>query len=167
MVFQQLEHAIDVEGLLQDADDVIAELGRDLRPFGLGAGGDDGDGKAFGLGVAAHPAQNRDPADARHLQIEQDEAREIFAGGQVCDRFLAVRGTLHTYHIHLGSGNVLMKPNDQFLCIVPGRSMSESLSEIFLPFEGDSMLSIILSKAFMLADDTKISDASITSQLKR
>ena len=35
------------------------------------------------------------------------------------DRFLVVRGDLRTYKIHLGSGNILMEPNDQYLCIVP------------------------------------------------
>ena len=35
------------------------------------------------------------------------------------DRFLVVRGKLHTYKIHLGTGNILMEPNDQYLCIVP------------------------------------------------
>ena len=35
-----------------------------------------------------------------------------------------------------------------------------------LPFEGDDTLSIILSKAFMLADDDKIKDASINSQIR-
>ena len=38
------------------------------------------------------------------------------------DRFLLVRGDLRTYKIHLGSGNILMEPNDQYLCIVPSRS---------------------------------------------
>src|SRR4029453_18397361 len=28
------------------------------------------------------------------------------------ERFLVVRGTLRTYKIHLGSGNILMEPND-------------------------------------------------------
>jgi hypothetical protein len=32
------------------------------------------------------------------------------------DKFLIVRGQLRTYKIHLGSGNVLMGPNDQYLC---------------------------------------------------
>ena len=35
------------------------------------------------------------------------------------DRFLVVRGTKRTYKIHLGSGNILMEPNDEYLCIVP------------------------------------------------
>ena len=80
-------------------------------------------------------------------------------------RFLIVRGELRTYKIHLGSGNILMEPNDQYLCIVPGRN--EETGDSFLPFEGDRMLAIILSKAFLLADDTKIKDPTIVSQIKR
>lgn len=37
------------------------------------------------------------------------------------DRFLVVRGKLRTYRIHLGSSNIQMEPNQQYLCIVPGR----------------------------------------------
>ncbi len=80
-------------------------------------------------------------------------------------KFLMVRGDLRTYKIHLGSGNILMEPNDQYLCIVPGRS--EEAGDLFLPFEGDRMLAIILSKAFLLADDTGIKDPTIVSQIKR
>lgn len=80
-------------------------------------------------------------------------------------RFLIVQGTLRTYKIHLGSGNILMEPNEQYLCIVPGRS--EETDDLFLPFEGDRMLAIILSKAFLLADDTAIKDPTIVSQIKR
>ena len=83
------------------------------------------------------------------------------------DRFLVVRGDLRTYKIHLGSGNILMEPNDQYLCIVPSRSTSGGVSDVFLPFEGDATLSIILSKAFLLAADTRIKDATITRQIAR
>ncbi|MEQ4724883.1 hypothetical protein [Nonomuraea sp. B19D2] len=83
---------------------------------------------------------------------------------ELTDRFLRVRGQLRTYRIHLGSGNILMEPNDAYLCIVPDRG--RSASSVFLPFEEDGgMLSVILSKAFLLADDTRISDPSITRQL--
>ena len=78
--------------------------------------------------------------------------------------FLVVKGTIRIYKIHLGSGNILMKPNDQYLCIVADRS--KRTNEVFLPFEGDSTLSVILSKALMLADDTKIKDRTIISQIK-
>lgn len=83
-------------------------------------------------------------------------------------KFLIVRGDLKTYKIHLGSGNILMTPNDQYLCIVPDRSIGrEGTAGLFLPFEGDQMLSVILSKAFLLADETRITDRTILSQLGR
>ncbi|BDI30625.1 hypothetical protein CCAX7_26760 [Capsulimonas corticalis] len=82
-------------------------------------------------------------------------------------KFLTVQGALRAYKIHLGSGNILMEPNDQYLCIVPGRGAGapEATQGLFLPFEGDQMLSIILSKAFLLADDAKITDPTITRQI--
>jgi len=82
------------------------------------------------------------------------------------DKHLVVKGKIRTYKIHLGSGNILMEPNDQYLCIVPDRS-GKSTGKLFLPFEGDQMLSIILSKAFLLGADEKIKDTTITRQLKR
>jgi len=84
------------------------------------------------------------------------------------ERFLVVRGQLRTYKIHLGSGNILMEPNDQYLCIVPDRKSDASKlgNRVILPFEGDSTLSIILSKAFLLAEDEKIHDQSIVRQIK-
>ncbi|NRA56993.1 MAG: hypothetical protein HRU13_02595 [Phycisphaerales bacterium] len=44
---------------------------------------------------------------------------------------------------------------------------TESGRGVFLPFEGDRMLAIILSKAFMLAADDKITDKTILSQIGR
>ena len=38
--------------------------------------------------------------------------------------------------------------------------------DVHLPFEGDDTLSVILSKAFLLADDAHISDPTIRRQLK-
>jgi hypothetical protein len=84
----------------------------------------------------------------------------------LAERFLIVRGSLRTYKIHLGSGNILMEPNDQYLCIVPKQTVAGG-ERVFLPFEGDGTLSIVLSKAFLLAEDAKITDPTITSQLKR
>ena len=84
----------------------------------------------------------------------------------LADRFLIVRGSLRTYKIHLGSGNILMSPNDQYLCIVAKQHRGDD-ERIHLPFDGDGTLSLILSKAFLLADDAKITDPTITSQLKK
>jgi hypothetical protein len=83
------------------------------------------------------------------------------------DKFLVVKGKLRTYKIHLGSTNILMEPNDQYLCIVPDRSKTPIAQQVFLPFEGDPGFSVILSKAFLLAEDDKITDTTITSQINR
>ncbi|GHA02809.1 hypothetical protein GCM10010329_26120 [Streptomyces spiroverticillatus] len=80
-------------------------------------------------------------------------------------RYLEVRGELGTYRIHLGSANVLMAPDDTYLCIVPAKKGGPS-GKVFLPFE-DERLSVVLSKAFLLADDARITDESILAQIKR
>jgi len=85
---------------------------------------------------------------------------------EIKDKFLVVQGKLRTYKIHLGSGNILMEPNDQYLCIVPDRSAKTVTTDVFLPFEGDAVLSIILSKALLLMDDDKITDETINRQIK-
>ncbi|GAA2213963.1 hypothetical protein GCM10009850_094270 [Nonomuraea monospora] len=79
------------------------------------------------------------------------------------DRFLVVRGDLRTYKIHLGSANILMDPGDVYLCIVPERRRD---GRLFLPFEEDDRLALILSKAFLLARDTEITDETILRQIK-
>jgi hypothetical protein len=83
------------------------------------------------------------------------------------DKFLVVTGDLNTYKIHIGSGNILMEPNDEYLCIVPTRGIAAMPNSLFLPFEGDALLSVIISKAVLLAEDAKITDQSIVRQIKR
>ena len=80
------------------------------------------------------------------------------------ERFLEVRGDLRTYKIHLGSSNILMSPADRYLCIVATRHPNDE--RLFLPFQDDSTLSLILSKAFLLANDTAIKDETILIQIR-
>lgn len=81
------------------------------------------------------------------------------------ERFLVVRGDLRTYRIHLGSGNIQMEPNAEYLCIVTaGRGAA---GKLFLPLDDDPVLTLILSKAFLLAADASITDATIVEQIKR
>ncbi|MFF0557100.1 DUF4132 domain-containing protein [Streptomyces sp. NPDC004266] len=85
---------------------------------------------------------------------------------ELTDRFLRVRGELRAYRIHLGSGNVLMEPDDAYLCVVQDRVRDRG--KVFLPFEEDGgLLSVILSKALLLAADDRITDPTITSQIRR
>ncbi|MBF9219818.1 DUF4132 domain-containing protein [Hymenobacter ruricola] len=106
-------------------------------------------------------------AKSRKLALERLVPRlKIGKVSEIKGNFLVVKGHRHTYKIHLGSGNILMEPNDQYLCIVPDRSgKTLGTGDVFLPFEGDAVLSIILSKALLLMDDDKITDSTILRQL--
>lgn len=85
---------------------------------------------------------------------------------RIAGRFLHVQGNLWSYNIHLGSGSVLRAPDDRFLCIVRGRPSITEAELPALPFEGDAMLSLILSKALLLAADDQIVDPIILRQLR-
>lgn len=106
-------------------------------------------------------------AEARRAALERLLPRLRIADRCSLDgRFLRVRGDLRTYKIHLGSGNILMEPDDAYLCVVPERRTKKGdAGRIFLPFE-DDRLSLILSKAFLLAADTDITDDTILAQIK-
>ncbi|MFN9972713.1 MAG: DUF4132 domain-containing protein, partial [Phycisphaerae bacterium] len=122
--------------------------------------------QAYSFGDLAATAQTR-----RDLLSRLVPRLKIADRCSLSDRFLVVRGNIRTYKIHLGSGNILMEPNDQYLCIVPsssgsiGGTKSAGASGVFLPFEGDRTLSIILSKAFLLAADDAITDTTSTRQI--
>ncbi|HVQ88559.1 MAG TPA: DUF4132 domain-containing protein [Actinomycetes bacterium] len=87
---------------------------------------------------------------------------------EISGNFLVVRGQLREYRIHLGSTNILMSPNDSYLCIVPKRADVTNAADqhLWLPFEADSKLAVILSKAFMLAADVSITDPTIIDQIR-
>ncbi|WP_375423341.1 DUF4132 domain-containing protein [uncultured Friedmanniella sp.] len=103
--------------------------------------------------------------------VRRDALRRILPRTKIADRayvdgrFLVVQGQLRSYKIHLGSGNILMSPNDTYLCIVPAQPAARPA--VYLPFEEDGRLSLILSKAFLLADDRAISDPTIVAQLRQ
>jgi hypothetical protein len=106
-------------------------------------------------------------AQTRRTILERLVPKLKIAG--VCsfeEKFLIVQGRRHGYKIHLGSGNILIMPQDKYLCIVPAQGQVDKAgNKIFLPFEGDRILSVILSKAFLLAADDKITDTTILRQL--
>ncbi|MFE5811445.1 DUF4132 domain-containing protein [Streptomyces sp. NPDC056491] len=118
---------------------------------------------AYGFGELNQSAETRRALLERLVPRLAIADRCTFEG-----RFLHVRGELRTYRIHLGSGNVLMTPNDQYLCIVPGGSAGTAgAGSGYLPFEGDRTLAIVLSKAMLLAKDSEITDPTITGQIRR
>jgi hypothetical protein len=115
----------------------------------------------FSFGELSTSAKTRKEVLERLVPKLKIASRCAFVG-----KFLVVKGSLRTYKIHLGSGNILMEPNDEYLCIVPRQAEADNLG-VLLPFEGDRTLSIVLSKAFLLAEDAKIKDETITRQIRQ
>jgi hypothetical protein len=134
--------------------------------------------------IGTDPAWNRDHPDDPHLPYWQQfafgdltsaaEHRRVVLESllpklairdrcRLDGRFLLVRGDLHEYRIHIGSGNVLMEPGSRYLCIVQGSG--DTAANLPLPFEGDRILGVVLSKALLLVNDTKIKDPTIARQL--
>jgi hypothetical protein len=134
--------------------------------------------------IGTDPAWNRDHPDDSHLPYWQQFAfgdltsaaehrREVLESllpklairdrCRLDGRFLLVRGDLHEYRIHIGSANVLIEPGSRYLCIVQGSG--DTAANLPLPFEGDRILGLVLSKALLLVNDTKIKDPTIARQL--
>jgi hypothetical protein len=141
----------------------VCSIGNDPAWQDHGEGGQFGDyWRSFSFGDLSVAAKTRREVLERLLP-----RLKIASQCSLQDKFLVVRGSLRTYKIHLGSSNILMEPNDQYLCIVPDRSAGfVSSREISLPFEGDNQLAVILSKAFLLAADDKIKDQTILHQIR-
>lgn len=81
---------------------------------------------------------------------------------ELTDTHVHVRGVLHSYKIHIGTGNIFLDPDQRYICIVP--DIRKKKSSIALPFDDDQTLSVILSKLFLLATDDKITDPVILRQ---
>lgn len=98
----------------------------------------------------------------RHAMLARIVPRLAIADKlSLSDKALVVRGTRHTYEIHLGSGAA--SRNGRHICIVPKNTAMAD--RVWLPFEGDRTLSIIISKAVLLAADDKITDPVILGQI--
>jgi hypothetical protein len=87
---------------------------------------------------------------------------EISERCHVAGDWLMVDGRRTTYRIHLGSGASQLAASGRHLCIVPAGGEDDLA---FLPSEGDATLSLILSKAMLLARDDLIEDPTILRQL--
>jgi Domain of unknown function (DUF4132) len=108
---------------------------------------------------------------AETAQVRREVLAELLPKLKIADRvqledtYIRVRGNLAEYKVHLGSANVLIEPDDRYLCIVP--TTSGRKKHVMLPFDGDDVLSLVLSKVVMLAADDKITDHTIVQQIQR
>ncbi|MEQ8766270.1 MAG: DUF4132 domain-containing protein [Planctomycetota bacterium] len=105
-------------------------------------------------------------SQARRRLLERVVPRlDIADRCRVEGRYLLVEGDLRSYRIHVGSGHVLMDPNDEIL--IAARPLNAKSEPPFLPFEGDSLLSQILRDAFTLANDSAIQDETLLEVIRR
>lgn len=82
-------------------------------------------------------------------------------------RFLRVQGQLRAYKIHLGSGHVLMEPNDEFLSVPRATTANKpaSFGNLLRPFMDDLLLLEIIQRAALLAADKCIRAGSLKEQI--
>ena len=85
------------------------------------------------------------PYPPRRAGADRPQTQRSPGSWNFCDRFGGSMGAVNTYKIHLGSANIQIEPDDRYLCIVP--AAADHPSKVMLPFEGDKVLSVILSKA--------------------
>lgn len=98
--------------------------------------------------------------DILALLIPQTAFSERYS---VDGQYLFVRGELASYKIHIGSGDVWNAATNGWIPIDP--KMSAKTANLFLPDEGDIMLTVILSKAYLLAEDNLIADKGLLDKI--
>lgn len=87
---------------------------------------------------------------------------------QIKEHFLHIDGQRASYKIHLGSGHVLLNPSGQILPLMPDRDkvLAHQMHRPSLSFDQDRILSLILSKALLLANDQNITDPGLLKRLE-
>ncbi|RAJ82021.1 uncharacterized protein DUF4132 [Chitinophaga dinghuensis] len=78
--------------------------------------------------------------------------------------YLYVTGRLASYKIHLSIGLAYNSKTDRYIGIRP--NLTERSATQYLPDEGDLMLTVILSKASILATDNEITDKEILPDIR-
>ncbi|MFJ5828611.1 DUF4132 domain-containing protein [Streptomyces sp. NPDC093089] len=155
---------------------VLSEALRDVGLFaGVASVGADPDWRGRGEDRAHDGYRERwafgelsEPARIRRATLAGLLPRTGIADrAELTDRFPRVRGEVRTYRIHLGSGSVLMEPSDTYPAVDADRAARDG-GRVFLPFEEDGgMLSVILSKAVLLAADDRITDPALAARIRR
>lgn len=121
------------------------------------------------LAVSVAHAGGVDP-EASHSTIEMrrvivEHAMPMFgiSNVKIIGNFAKIKGELGSYNIHLGSG-VIHKEGGVQIAVLPVHSQSRG--RIFLPFlDEDPKTAEIISKILLFAEDTRIKDPSILSQI--
>lgn len=107
------------------------------------------------------PTRAQSRAEVLTALIEDLGLRRVAVEGVAA----VVHGSRAVYRVHLTSGSIHVEPGG-YLCVVPDGFGRKPHRRLFLPFaDDDPMTSVVLSKVLLLAEDEKITDPSILSQL--
>ena len=151
---------------LRDADLIVsvASIGADAAWIDAGVGREHEAYQDYWRAYVDAPLETL-ATNRRETLAELLPALEIAGRCELTDRHLVVHGDCASYEIHLGSAAVFTAAEHRHICIVPARSAK--LTGGYLPFDDDRTLTLILSKAVLLADDRAITDPTILQQLGR
>ncbi len=143
----------------------VSSIGRDA--FWQDNGGeeiDDADRRAITAAYAAtyRKSGSKELMSVRHRFLERRLPSMPFATNmKLHEGFLEVAGSSgNSYQIHLGSAAVSLA--GRHICIVP---KGDALEDNLIPFEGDTILNEVMSKAFLLLNDTAVQDPGIKAQI--
>lgn len=156
--------AIALSEALRDADLVVsvASIGADPAWADAGVGREHEPYQAYWRAYADAPLESG-------ALVRRDALARLLPELAIADRctlrerHVEVRGDRGTYEIHLGSSSIRTVPGHRHICIVS--APKPDTASAFLPFDDDRLLTLILSKAFLLAGDASITDEAILQQL--
>ena len=126
--------------------------------------------EAVAAAAAAHHGRMPYQPSAEMIERRGDLVRELAADlglGNVAvgGSFVRINGKLASYRLHLGSATIHIEPG-AYLCVVPAR-WGQKHDRLFLPFDAEDLkTSEVVSKVLLLADDARIKDESILSQIR-
>lgn len=109
------------------------------------------------------PETSHSTIEMRRVIIEHAMPMFGISNVEIVGNFAKIKGILGNYNIHLGSG-VIHKEGGAQIAVLPIHSQNRG--RIFLPFlDEDPKTAEIISKILLFAEDTKIKDPSILSQI--
>lgn len=111
------------------------------------------------------PEASHSTMEMRKLLMEHTARMLRLKQIKVEGHFIHVSGALAEYRIHLGSGEI-HQAGGTHIAVIPVHSQHRG--KLFLPFmDDDPKTAEILSKAILFADDKRIKDPTILSQINR
>ena len=162
----------DAQGIMNVADVPPRIYSEMMREIGLLASGSCvGENPLWRVDGAG--AQTADRSPAALAQSRHRILATLLPRLRMADRLsletnkLIVRGDWHTYGIDLITSAVGMGAEQRYVCIQPKSTplSPDERGSALLPYEGDPMLALILSKAFLLCQDSATTDKVILAQI--